>query len=171
MERAEFYPRELWQHSPVYNSFVKLFAKDIHTLQASPDGQPTVNYHLMTGAENIRFWLNHPIRWVQVIGIIIALTQKEKSDVLLRKTSIITNVEVDDSSGETIELVIAQEEHRKMMPDRDDDEAQERLWKRRRKHGHIDVGSLIKVKGEIIERWHVRKVHVMKLGISSSDAD
>jgi hypothetical protein len=106
-----------------------------------------------------------------VIGIIIALTQKEKSDVLLRKTSIITNVEVDDSSGETIELVIAQEEHRKMMPDRDDDEAQERLWKRRRKHGHIDVGSLIKVKGEIIERWHVRKVHVMKLGISSSDAD
>jgi Telomere regulation protein Stn1 len=171
MERAEFYPRELWQHSPVYNSFVKLFAKDIHTLQASPDGQPTVTVGLIAGSESIRFWLNHPIRWVQVIGIIVALTQKEKSDVILRKTSNVTDLGVDDSSGETIELVIAQEEHRKMMPDRDDDEKQERLWKRRRKPGHVDVGSLIKVKGEIIERWNVRKIHVMKLGISFSNAD
>ena len=31
-----------------------------------------------------RFWLNHPIRWVQVIGIIVALTQKETSDIILR---------------------------------------------------------------------------------------
>lgn len=50
------------------------------------------------------------------------------------------------------------------MPDRDDEEQQERLWKRRRKPGTIDVGSLIKVKGEIREHWGVQKVHVMKLG-------
>jgi hypothetical protein len=72
---------------------------------------------------------------------------------------------VDDSSGETIELVITQDEHRSMMPDLEDQEMQERLWKRRQKSGRIDVGSLIKVKGEIQEKWKIRKIHVMKLGI------
>jgi hypothetical protein len=33
MQQPEFYPRDLWQHSAVYNSFVKLFCKDIHSLQ------------------------------------------------------------------------------------------------------------------------------------------
>jgi len=72
---------------------------------------------------------------------------------------------VDDSSGETIELVVTQDEHRSMMPDLEDQEIQERLWKRRRKPGRIEVGSLIKVKGEIQEKWKIRKIHVMKLGI------
>jgi hypothetical protein len=69
---AEFYHRELWQHSSVYNSFVKLFAHDIYTLQADP-------HRVDAGL----FWLNHPIRWVQVVGVIVALTQKEKTDVIL----------------------------------------------------------------------------------------
>jgi hypothetical protein len=73
---------------------------------------------------------------------------------------------VDDSSGQTIELVVTQGGHRLMMPDRDFDEAQERLWKRSRKPGRIDVGSLIKVKGEIREKWKIRKIDVMKMGIS-----
>jgi hypothetical protein len=34
--------------------------------------------------DSTSFWLNHPIRWVQVIGIIVALTQKEKADIILR---------------------------------------------------------------------------------------
>lgn len=51
-----------------------------------------------------------------------------------------------------------------MMPDTEDDEMQERLWKRRRKEGRIYVGSLIKVKGEIREKWKIRKIKVMKLG-------
>jgi len=71
---------------------------------------------------------------------------------------------VDDSSGETIELVVSEEEHRRMMPDTEDNEMQERLWKRRRKEGRVHVGSLIKVKGEIREKWKIRKIKVMKLG-------
>jgi hypothetical protein len=34
--------------------------------------------------DSTRFWLNHPIRWVQVIGIIVAHTEKEKADIVLR---------------------------------------------------------------------------------------
>src|SRR5437762_8437984 len=52
-----------------------------------------------------------------------------------------------------------------MMPDREFDEGQERVWKRRRKPGRIDVGSIIKVKGEMKEKWKIRKIHVMKMGI------
>lgn len=36
MDSIEFYSRDLWKHSPVYNSFVKLFIKDIHALQHKP---------------------------------------------------------------------------------------------------------------------------------------
>ena len=59
------------------------------------------------------------------------------------------------------------------MPNYEEDEFQERLWKRRRKEGRLHVGSLIKVKGEIREKWKVRKIHVMKLGtrvLSESNA-
>jgi hypothetical protein len=75
-----------------------------------------------------------------------------------------TNIVVDDSSGETIELVATKDEHKKMVPDQEYEEKQARLWKRRPKAGIIEVGSLIKVKGEIQEKWSVRKIHVMKLG-------
>src|SRR5277367_1776049 len=173
MTAPEFYSRELWQYSPVYNTFVKLFIKDVHSLRHIPhDGLPPPLYlpsnNLLDAADSVRFWLNHPIRWVQVVGIIVALTQKENVDVILRTNptdSLLT--EVDDSSGETIELVVQQEEHRLMMPDHVDEEKQARLWKRRRKSGRIDVGDLIKVKAEMVEKWNVRKLNVMKLGIPS----
>jgi len=37
MDVSDFYSRDLWKHSPVYNSFVKLFIKDILALQSSPN--------------------------------------------------------------------------------------------------------------------------------------
>ena len=72
---------------------------------------------------------------------------------------------VDDASGETIEIVMEEEQHRAMMPDQEDEELQARLWKRGRKPGRIDVGDVIKVKGELVEKWKVRRLKVMKLGI------
>ena len=75
-------------------------------------------------------------------------------------------ITVDDSSGETIELVIMQEEHRLMMPDLEHERGEERLWKKTRQSGRVEVGSLIKVKGELKEKWEIRKIHVMKMGIS-----
>jgi hypothetical protein len=72
----------------------------------------------------------------------------------------------DDASGAAIELFVTQEEHRAMMPDYEDDERQEKSWKRKRKTGRIAVGDIIKVKGELLETWNIRKIHVMKLGTS-----
>ena len=51
-----------------------------------------------------------------------------------------------------------------MMPKHEEDEEEEKLWKRARKPGRIAVGDTIKVKGELVEKWNVRKIHIMKLG-------
>jgi Telomere regulation protein Stn1 len=68
----EFYPRELWTHSPVHRSYVPLFICDIHNLQSQ------------TGEfSGVHFWSNHPVKWVQVIGVVVAITKKEENDVLL----------------------------------------------------------------------------------------
>ena len=72
---------------------------------------------------------------------------------------------VDDASGETIELIVTQQNHRDMLPNAEDEEKQDRSWIRRRGPGKINLGSLIKVKGEIEEKWNIRRIQVMKLGI------
>ena len=56
----------------------------------------SLNSNIVDGADSVRFWLNHPIRWVQVVGIIVALTQKEKIDVILRSNP---NRSFTDRSG------------------------------------------------------------------------
>ena len=72
---------------------------------------------------------------------------------------------VDDSSGATIELVLSDGALREMMPKLDDEEAKVKYWKRNRKPNSLEVGDLVKVKGELRERWNIRRIHVMKLGI------
>lgn len=71
---------------------------------------------------------------------------------------------MDDSSGKTIELVLTEDKHMNMIPNQEDEEKQARAWKRTPRTGEVEVGSLIKVKGEIREKWSIRKIHVMKLG-------
>ena len=72
---------------------------------------------------------------------------------------------MDDSSGATIELLLSDEIHRAMLPTIEDEEKKEKNWIYNRKAGSVEVGDLIKVKGELHERWKIRKIRVMKLGI------
>lgn len=72
---------------------------------------------------------------------------------------------MDDSSGATIELVLSDDALRIMMPKLDDEEAKVKYWKHDRRSNSLEVGDLVKVKGELRERWNVRRIHVMKLGI------
>jgi hypothetical protein len=72
---------------------------------------------------------------------------------------------VDDSSGATIELVLSDDAHRAMLPSINDEEEKEKQWIRPRRLHSLELGDLIKVKGELRERWNVRKLQVMKLGM------
>ncbi|OCK78360.1 hypothetical protein K432DRAFT_302162 [Lepidopterella palustris CBS 459.81] len=81
------YPAYCFRVSPTYNAWVKLTIADVHTLRAE---------HGYEG-QNIYWHLNHPIRFVRLVGVIVAI------DDINAKYTILT---LDDSSGATIEVKI-----------------------------------------------------------------
>lgn len=93
-----------------------------------------------------------------MVGIIVALTPRENDPSIL----------LDDSSGATIEVILTRDEDKAKWVNYEDQENQERYWKPPQKSGILDVGTLVKVKGELREKWRVRKLHALKLGISST---
>ncbi|KAG0640361.1 hypothetical protein HOY80DRAFT_871905, partial [Tuber brumale] len=87
-ERLSFYPRVLFHHSLTYNEWARLTVKDIHE-----------RLHQRRGFEgqDVWFYSNHPIRWVRVVGIVVAYDDMEK---MVNITAI-----VDDGSGYLIDLI------------------------------------------------------------------
>lgn len=81
-----FYEPRFFDRSVTYRSWVKLFISDIYRLKVK-DGYES------TGA---RFWKNHPIRWLQVVGIVISVTIKAS----------FAEIEVDDGSGSCISVFL-----------------------------------------------------------------
>ncbi|KAI9770432.1 MAG: hypothetical protein M1840_003318 [Geoglossum simile] len=81
----EFYPSYCFTNSSTYHVWAKLTAADVHALTALPE--------FMT--QNTYFYLNHPIRWVCVTGVVVAIDEFEKRTILY----------LDDGSGEGIDIV------------------------------------------------------------------
>ncbi|KAF2853127.1 hypothetical protein T440DRAFT_515855 [Plenodomus tracheiphilus IPT5] len=81
------YPAYCFRASPTFNTWVKLTASDVQGLRSEPDFQ----------GQNIYFHLNHPIRFVRLVGVIVAI-----DDINVRYT-VLT---IDDGSGANIELKI-----------------------------------------------------------------
>ncbi|RPB02502.1 hypothetical protein L873DRAFT_1588772, partial [Choiromyces venosus 120613-1] len=85
-ESLSFYPRFLFSHSPTYNQWARLTAKDIHE-----------GLHQRRGFEgqDVWFYTNHPIRWVRIVGIVVAYDDMEK----------MVCITVDDGSGYLMDLI------------------------------------------------------------------
>ncbi|KAF2787101.1 hypothetical protein K505DRAFT_317273 [Melanomma pulvis-pyrius CBS 109.77] len=81
------YPAYCFRASPTYNAWVKLTAADVQALRSEPDFQ----------SQHIYFHLNHPIRYVRLVGVVVAI------DDINSKYTVLT---IDDASGETIEVKI-----------------------------------------------------------------
>lgn len=79
-----FYPAYCFALSPTHNTWTRLTASDVHALRER------------TGFEgqNLYFHLNHPIKWIRLVGVIIALDLYPTRWIAL----------LDDSSGATIEI-------------------------------------------------------------------
>ncbi|KAH0544529.1 hypothetical protein FGG08_001301 [Glutinoglossum americanum] len=78
--QLEFYPSYCFAvASPTYNVWAKLTATDVHALSERKEFV----------AQNIYFYLNHPIRWICVTGVVVAVDEFEKRTILW----------VDDGSG------------------------------------------------------------------------
>ncbi|CUS15295.1 unnamed protein product [Tuber aestivum] len=85
-EGLSFYPHSLFTHSLTFNEWARLTAKDIHE-----------GLHQRRGFEgqDVWFYSNHPIRWVRVVGIVVAYDDTEK----------MVNITVDDGSGYLMDLI------------------------------------------------------------------
>ncbi|ORY12856.1 hypothetical protein BCR34DRAFT_481987 [Clohesyomyces aquaticus] len=84
---CRIYPAYCFPASPTYNAWVKLAAADVQALRSEPEYR----------SQRIYFHLNHPIRYVNLVGVVVAI-----DDINLKYT-VLT---VDDGSGATIEVKI-----------------------------------------------------------------
>ncbi|KNG44767.1 ob-fold nucleic acid binding domain [Stemphylium lycopersici] len=81
------YPAYCFRVSPTFNTWVKLTAADVQALRSDRD----------FAGQHIYFHLNHPIRYVRIVGVVVAI-----DDINLKYTALT----IDDGSGATIELKI-----------------------------------------------------------------
>ncbi|KAK7703780.1 hypothetical protein SLS57_010743 [Botryosphaeria dothidea] len=87
-----FYPERYYSASPTYNTWVKLTAAGVHTLRAAPS-----NADSFDPIHPTFFLLNHPIRFIRLVGTVVAVEDLAPRFALLT---------LDDGSGATIELKI-----------------------------------------------------------------
>ncbi|KAL2008643.1 hypothetical protein VTN00DRAFT_6837 [Thermoascus crustaceus] len=81
-----FYPAFCHKASPTHFAWVKMSAADVHRLKTRRGFE----------GQNLYFYHNHPIQFVCLAGVIVARTEYPRRTVLT----------LDDSSGETIEIVV-----------------------------------------------------------------
>ncbi|KAE8355309.1 hypothetical protein BDV28DRAFT_129323 [Aspergillus coremiiformis] len=93
-----FYPAYCFRASPTHFAWVKMGAIDVHLLTRRPGFEDQSTF----------FYLNHPIRFVSLVGIIVARTEYPTRTILT----------IDDSSGATIDVIVLK------APVADDDNSQ-----------------------------------------------
>jgi RPA family protein len=150
-----FYPAYCYKSSPTYFAWIKLTAFDVHK-----------TLHTRQGFEgqNLYFYLNHPIQFVYLVGVVMSYEDFHEKRWLLI---------VDDSSGATIEVTCPK-------PEKDADGGQEkasddllkpdagRLLKeqaRANAMSSIEVGSVIKIKGKVGTFRDTRQIHLERIAI------
>ncbi|KAH8897004.1 hypothetical protein GQ53DRAFT_837748 [Thozetella sp. PMI_491] len=80
------YPQYCFCLSPTINRWCHLRASDIHALTCHPGFE----------GQNLFFHLNHPMKWVRIAGVVVAIDEYAHRKIYT----------VDDSSGSTIECVV-----------------------------------------------------------------
>ncbi|RMJ20801.1 OB-fold nucleic acid binding protein, partial [Aspergillus sp. HF37] len=86
-EDLVFYPAFCFKASPTHFTWVKLAGVDVHQLKRRKEFE----------AQGTFFYLNHPIRFVCLVGIIVARTEAARCTILT----------LDDSSGATVDVVVS----------------------------------------------------------------
>ncbi|KAI9697143.1 MAG: hypothetical protein M1820_007878 [Bogoriella megaspora] len=178
-KKAYIYPAWCFSASPTYNTWVKFTAADVHRLQKAKGGFEGIESTLATcvsiaAAKNYKgqklyFWINHPIRFVRLVGPIIAI-----DDVNPRYT-IIT---IDDGSGATISLKII----RRSVEDEDNPVdcpnntevpnmnivANVGTFELVLDGTLLDIGTVVKAKGRLEEFRGVKQLELKRLSIVES---
>ncbi|KAL7622076.1 hypothetical protein AAE478_007577 [Parahypoxylon ruwenzoriense] len=85
-EPLVYYPAYCFHLSPTINKWCPLRATDIHGLECRPGFE----------GDNVFFSLNHPIRWVRIVGVVVAIDEYHGRRIYT----------IDDSTGECIECCL-----------------------------------------------------------------
>ncbi|KAE8444067.1 hypothetical protein EG329_000935 [Mollisiaceae sp. DMI_Dod_QoI] len=176
-QKLTIYPDYCHTLSPTIGKWVPLPAKDVHVLKdvgVFCDGR--ILYH----------FINHPIKWVKVIGVVVAVDQfKEKrvytlddsSGVCVECTAVapprpIETVNIPKHLGQlaAIEAQIVNAEEKKRGKGKEKAEGKDEKktpsvldpvvpWE------EIDIGTIVKVKGRINNWWNQLQIEAIKIEI------
>lgn len=150
-----YYPAYCHKSSPTWFEWIKLTAHDIHTKLRIKDGYQhswLTEHRSARDAPQIMFYLNHPIQFVQVVGIVVAF------DEYFDRFWLFT---IDDSSGLTIDVVCRKPAKEKSETQKADiaalgqkDEAMDEEEKQILQLSNlvastVELGSVLQVKGVV----------------------
>jgi hypothetical protein len=178
-----FYPAYCNKASPTYFTWVKLTASDIHHSLRSRPGFVNHNNNISyqrpqsTTPTSLLFYLNHPVQFVCIVGIVVAFDDHDRFWVFT----------VDDSSGATIDVTYRkpekakeQDEHESVRLNRNaalpqaatveansdqDDGTLEGASTCLEVLSRVDVGSVVKIKGTISAFRSVRQIALERLEV------
>ncbi|KAI9811247.1 MAG: hypothetical protein M1827_005579 [Pycnora praestabilis] len=159
------YSAYCYSASPTFNTWVKLTAANVHALQIKSGFE----------GQNIYFHTNHPIRYVRLVGVLVAVEEYPQRWILT----------LDDSSGATIDVVCGKPQNpnanANTKPDPtvigDLNSKEKELVQAQCTQGishigctvldfkDIDIGSVVKVKGSIGTYWGARQVMLERISI------
>jgi Telomere regulation protein Stn1 len=151
-----FYPAYCYKASPTYFAWVKLTAADVHNTLSTRRGYE---------GQDLYFYLNHPIQFVYLVGVVVSFEDFHKKRWLLI---------IDDSSGATIEVACAKpvkkdDKHAGVEPAKETagpvgrELAEEQA--RADIIASIDVGSVIQVRGKIATFRDIRQIRLERIAI------
>ncbi|KAJ4408341.1 hypothetical protein N0V91_003345 [Didymella pomorum] len=152
------YPAYCFPYALTYDAWVKLAAVDVHALWTEEGFQ----------SQHIYFYLNHPIRYVRVVGVVVAI------DDITSKYSALT---LDDGSGATIELKIvrriADQQSSEQYPSNTTIDnvhviSQFGVFDIVVDNVNVDIGTVLKAKGTISEFRGVKQLELRRVQIVSS---
>ncbi|KAF2643536.1 hypothetical protein P280DRAFT_515933 [Massarina eburnea CBS 473.64] len=150
------YPAYCFRVSPTWDGWVRLSAADVHALRTEPEFK----------GQRIYFHLNHPIRFVCVVGAVVAI-----DDINFKYTALT----IDDGSGATIELKIVRQPPNADEPDKSNTvinnvnvHSHRGVFEVSVDHQQVDIGTVIKAKGTISEFRGLKQVELKRAWIVST---
>ena len=180
--QLDFYPAYCNKASPTYFTWVKLTASDIHQILRSRPGfgsHNNISYQRQQSRDHtsLLFYLNHPVQFVYVTGVVVAFDDHERVWVFT----------IDDSSGATIDVTCRKPEKLKEENDvksaqyngnaglaqattveaskKQDDSTADEADTRVEVLLRIEIGSVVKVKGTVSNFRSVRQIALERLEI------
>ncbi|KAJ6787911.1 hypothetical protein PWT90_01894 [Aphanocladium album] len=158
---AAFYPRYCFHLAPTANAWCFFQTRDLFTLEQREGFE----------GEGLYFYRNLPIKWVRIVGVVVAIDEFAG----------LCAFTIDDSSGACIEAVTSLTAPAKPPDDGKSETTTSAapapapalgpLAQPVTPYGHVDVGSVVDVKGALTTFREARQLKVEKMLVLRSTAE